>query len=186
MKWMGRLIIKIPLDLWVFQEIIHETKPTVIIEIGNARGGSTLFLANLLDIIKNGKVVAIDIDHRWVKDLNHPRIKWITGDVTNMEVFRKVQKEIKKDDRVMIIEDSSHMYDKTLSILNLYSSLVSVGCYFIVEDSYFTYDFVDGPKPGPYESIHTFLKKHNEFEIDKNREKFQISYNPDGYLKKIR
>ena len=32
MYWLGVPILKNPLDLWIFQEIIHNTKPDVIIE----------------------------------------------------------------------------------------------------------------------------------------------------------
>lgn len=184
-KWLGRQAQKTPFDSWVFQEIIYDTRPNVIIEIGNYAGGSTLYLANILDSLGFGRVLAIDIDHKQVKDLNHSRITWITGDATSLEVLQKVKDEIKVGDRVMVIEDSSHTYDNTLSILELYSPLVSVGCYFIIEDGICKEDFIPGPKPGPYEAIHEFIKNHHEFQIDKKREKFLLTYNPDGYLKKI-
>ena len=32
--------------------------------------------------------------------------------------------------------------------------------------------------------IQRFLEESNSFEVDKNREKFYLSFNPDGYLKK--
>lgn len=184
-KWMGRQAQKNPFDTWVYQEIVHETKPSVIIEIGNYEGGSTLYLANLLDSLGSGKVIGVDVDHRRVQDLVHKRIKWITGDGTSPEVFLLVKNEINTNDRVMIIEDSSHEFNATLSILNLYSSLVSLGCYFVVEDGICKEDYIDGPKPGPYEAVHAFIKDHPEFEIDRRREKFLLTYNPDGFLKRI-
>src|SRR3989338_4497676 len=49
--WFGTKIYKNPFDVWVYQEIISEIKPDVIIETGTARGGSALFFAHLLDII---------------------------------------------------------------------------------------------------------------------------------------
>jgi cephalosporin hydroxylase len=39
-KWMGRQAQKPPLDAWIFQEIIFDTKPNVIVEIGNYAGGA--------------------------------------------------------------------------------------------------------------------------------------------------
>jgi len=50
-KWLGRPISKTPFDIWIMQEIIYETKPSVIIEIGNLYGGSALYFANLFDIL---------------------------------------------------------------------------------------------------------------------------------------
>jgi cephalosporin hydroxylase len=38
MKWRGRVLSKTPLDAWIYQEIIHETKPDVVIEVGNCLG----------------------------------------------------------------------------------------------------------------------------------------------------
>jgi cephalosporin hydroxylase len=38
--------------------------------------------------------------------------------------------------------------------------------------------------PGPFEAIQDFLRKSNSFEVDKDCEKFYMSFNPGGYLKK--
>lgn len=43
-KYFGAWTMKSPMDAWVYQEIIYETKPDVIIEIGCFHGGSTLYL----------------------------------------------------------------------------------------------------------------------------------------------
>ena len=41
--WMGTPVMKVPLDLWIYQEILYELKPAVIVEAGTNRGGSALF-----------------------------------------------------------------------------------------------------------------------------------------------
>jgi len=182
---MGKSAMKFPLDAWIYQEIIHEVQPDVIMEIGNLYGGSTLFLANMLDLENKGKVIAIDIDHSHI-DFEHKRINWITGDVNSQEVISKVRSLLKPDDKVIIIEDSSHTFDNTLEVLRNYCRFVSVGSYFIVEDGVCKYPFIDGPKPGPYEATQEFLKNHQEFIVDKSKGKFVLTYNPGGYLKRIR
>ena len=48
-SWLGAPTQKCPLDLWIYQEILHETRPDVIVESGTAGGGSALFLACVLD-----------------------------------------------------------------------------------------------------------------------------------------
>ena len=181
-KWMGKQTQKTPFDCWVYQEIIWDTAPDVIVEIGNYRGGSTLFLANLLDSCNNGRIIAVDIDHSLI-DFNHPRIEWIEGDA--QALFPTVKPRIKETDRVMVIEDSCHTTENTLALLRLYGQLVSEGCYYIVEDTILQYEFVEGPKPGPLEAINEFMKENSEFVIDKQRNKFLLSYNSDGYLKRI-
>ena len=49
--WNGVNILKNPFDLWVYQEIIFEKRPDLIIECGTAHGGSSYYMAQLLDLI---------------------------------------------------------------------------------------------------------------------------------------
>src|SRR5262245_45794623 len=44
--WLGVPIEKLPLDLFVFQEILYETRPDVIVEAGTFKGGSAYFFAS--------------------------------------------------------------------------------------------------------------------------------------------
>lgn len=39
--------------------------------------------------------------------------------------------------------------------------------------------------PGPFEAIHEFLKDNKDFVIDREIEKFYVTFNPDGYLRKV-
>lgn len=183
--WMGKTADKFPNDAWIYQEIICETKPDVVLEIGNLYGGSTLFLANMLDILNKGRVIGVDIDHSRI-DFTHPRIHWVTGDAKSERILSQIARLIEPDDKVMVIEDSSHTYENTLSILRKYNRFVTQGMYFIVEDGLSRYPFIEnGPKPGPYEAVHAFLKENRDFVLDKSREKFVLTYNPDGYLRRI-
>jgi len=79
---MGIPIWKNVLDLHIYQEIIFEQSPDVIVEIGSAHGGSTLYFANLCDILDKGAVVSIDLsrDNYTVK---HDRIIELTGNSTS-------------------------------------------------------------------------------------------------------
>src|SRR5205814_5088191 len=62
--WMGIPTYKCPLDLWVYQEIIFELRPHVIVECGTFKGGSALFMASILDQIDRGHVLTVDIEER--------------------------------------------------------------------------------------------------------------------------
>jgi cephalosporin hydroxylase len=44
--WLGIQTSKCPLDLWIYQEIIFELKPDIIIESGTAKGGEC-FISSL-------------------------------------------------------------------------------------------------------------------------------------------
>jgi cephalosporin hydroxylase len=39
--------------------------------------------------------------------------------------------------------------------------------------------------PGPYEAVQEFLREDPTFQIDKTREKFLLTYFPDGFLKRV-
>lgn len=102
------------------------------------------------------------------------------------QCFGSVEQLISKEERTLVIEDSSHTYDNTLNVLRLYSRLIKPGDYFIVEDSICHHGLTVGPRPGPYEAIEAFLNENSDFEIDRSREHFFITWNPKGYLKRTK
>lgn len=183
-KWFGVGAIKCPMDFWVYQEIIYTQQPDFIIEIGNYKGGSTLALAHLCDLNNHGNIIALDINHELIpqKVKIHPRIKFITGDAC--ENFSQVQKIVESSKKILIIEDSSHTYKNTLNVLNTFSTLLSSGNYFIVEDTSCHHGVNDGPSPGPYEAVKEFLRANHDFISDQTKESFVITWNPGGFLLK--
>ncbi|MDK9694015.1 MAG: cephalosporin hydroxylase family protein [Sulfurimonas sp.] len=184
--YFGVKTLKNPMDYWVYQEIIFEHKPDVIIEIGNNWGGSTLALAHLLDNIEHGRIIGIDIDHSKITDVvrNHPRIHFIENSA--IEAFSEVQALIEPHEKVLLIEDSSHTYENTLAVLKLYSPFVKLDDYIIVEDSICHHGLNVGPSPGPYEAVETFVQENQNFVVDREKESFLITWNPKGFLRKIR
>lgn len=185
-RYFGIKTLKSPTDFWIYKEIIFELMPDFIIEIGNFCGGSTLALAHICDSLGAGNIIGIDISQSKIPDIvkNHQRVNLIEGDACN--VFDFVKNIVKNHKNILIIEDSAHTYDNTLKVLDLYSTLVAPGGYFIVEDSICHHGLEVGPCPGPYEAINTFLETNKNFEVDRSRESFLITWNPKGYLKRVR
>jgi len=184
-RYFGIPTLKHPYDFWVYQEMLNEKKPDVIVEIGNFHGGSALALAHLCDLLGKGRVIAVDVTHAKVEPLalRHPRILFVQGDL--VEVAPIVKAQIQPEEKVLIIEDSAHTYDLTLGILRAYNELIKPGDYFIIEDSICWHGLEEGPKPGSYEAIETFVQESGAFEIDRSREDFAITWNPKGYLKRV-
>ena len=181
-NWMGIEMGKYPNDLLIYQEIIYSTKPDVIVECGTDKGGSALFFAHIFDIIGKGEVITIDIDDK--NPPQHKRIKYLVGKSTSNEIFQQV-KEAVQGKRVLVVLDSDHDKGNVLKELNLYHGLVSEGCYLVVEDSNINgHPVHKNFGAGPMEAITEFLKGHDEFEIDKNCERFLITTNPNGYLRR--
>jgi cephalosporin hydroxylase len=182
--WMGTKILKCPLDMWIYQEIFHELKPDLIIECGTNRGGSASFMAALLDIIGNGRILTIDIE-AYDNRPQHPRVEYLLGSTVDDVVVKKVRESIKPGEKVLVILDSDHSDRHVYQEMNIYHELVSRGSYMIVEDSnVHGHPVHKHHGPGPFESIERFLKHNNEFVIDRSREKFMMTFNPTGYLKK--
>lgn len=173
---------KHPYDFWVYQEILWRLKPDYVVEIGNYAGGSTLALAHICDLIGKGKVIGIDIDQSRISPEvgRHPRIILIEGDAT--EVFPRV-KDIVGNSFCVVIDDSSHTYENTLSVLRTYSKIIKPGGYIIIEDSICWHGLPTGPFPGPYEAIEVFLAENPDFVADREIE-FPITWNPKGFLKR--
>jgi cephalosporin hydroxylase len=184
--YFGIKALKSPMDFWVYQEIVFETKPDVIIEIGNFCGGSTLALAHLCDAVGRGRVIGLDLSHETVPESvkSHHRITLIDGDAC--QSFESVRGLIEDGDNVLIIEDSSHTFENTLNVLRTYSELVKPGGYFIVEDGICHHGLDGGPSPGPYEAVESFVGENQYFEIDRSKESFFITWNPKGYLRRVR
>ena len=182
-NWIGIRTWKCPLDLWIYQEILVETKPDIIVECGTGEGGTTLYLATICNLINHGKIITIDVVER--KRLKHDRIKFILGDSISEKVVEEVLGLI-SGKTVMVILDSTHVKDHVLKELEIYSKFVTRDNYLIVEDT------ITNGHPvrtrfgeGPMEAVTKFLSNNTSFEIDKNREKFYLTFNPNGYLRRV-
>ena len=184
-SWLGSQALKNPLDLWVYQEIMAETRPDVVIETGTYRGGSAHYLASVCDLLGSGEVVSIDIEPLRDDYPQHPRITYLGGrSSTDPDVLAEIRKRV-DGRRTMIVLDSDHSKAHVDAELEAYAPLVPVGCYLIVEDSNIGQIRPD-LMPGPLQAIETFLADRSDFEIDREREKFLVTFNPSGYLKRVR
>jgi len=185
---MGAKALKNPFDMWIYQEIIYEVKPDIIIEIGSYEGGSTLYFAHLLDILKKGNVISVEINRSRYK-AKHERIIEVTGDSSSPEVLKKVA-ELCKDKTVLVIHDGDHRKKQVLKDLNNYSEFVSVGSYLIVEDGnvdlFKPGDGLGWMEPGPLAATDQFLRENLNFKPDRERERYILTYNPKGFLKRIK
>ena len=183
--WLGVPVQKYPADLWIYQELLLELKPDWIIETGTCHGGSALFLASICDLIQHGRVLTIDIV-KPIKAPKHCRITYFEGSSVDPYMIQKMKARIRSKEKVLVILDSDHSQQHVAKELEVYSPLVTPGSYLIVEDTNINgHPVLPEFGPGPMEAVREFLKSHQEFVVDSEREKFYITANPGGYLKKI-
>ena len=199
--WMGRPIIQFPQDMVAMQEIVWRTRPDLVIETGIAHGGSLIYYASLLELFGgDGRVVGIDVDirpHNRIAIEQHPmapRIRLIQGSSTDEAVVDQVRQAAAGRKSIMAVLDSNHTRDHVLRELELYSPLVTKGCYLVVFDTLLEDMPADlvvnrpwGPGNNPKTAVHDFLRRTDRFEIDKSIEhKLLITVAPDGYLRCIK
>ena len=183
-RWLGVPIQKFPTDLWIYQEIIFEERPDVIIETGTANGGSALFFASLFDLIGKGEIITIDVEDV-KKRPKHDRITYLLGSSISEEIIEQVKRVANGKEKVMVILDSDHHKEHVLNELRIYNSFVTEKSYLIVEDTNINgHPVAKEFGPGPLEAVEEFLKENKHFVVDKNKEKFFLTANPRGYLKK--
>jgi cephalosporin hydroxylase len=61
------------------------------------------------------------------------------------------------------------------------------GDYLVVEDGNVnSHPVLPGFGPGPSEAVSEFLAAHPEFIADASREKFLMTFNPGGFLRRVR
>lgn len=176
--------IKCPFDYVTYQMILDEVKPDLIIEIGTNKGGSALYLADLMGIMGNGQIHSIDIqDEAFDLVRKHPRIKLF------LEGWEKYDLELAKNfETILVIEDSSHVYENTLQAIQKFAPLVSPDSYLIVEDGII--DAMGWAKSyggGPVKAINEFLEKNKDFQQVEKRENFygkNSTFNTKGFLRR--
>ena len=183
--WLGVLAWKCPLDLWVYQEIMQELRPQLIIECGTAHGGSANFLASICDLLGCGEIVTIDIESQPGRPV-HPRITYILGSSTDPEVIAQVRAMVPTAGNVLVILDSDHRAPHVERELSAYADMVTLGSYLIVEDTNINnHPVLDGFGPGPMEAVSAFLEANHQFVIDEARQKYHLTFNPRGYLRRV-
>jgi len=188
-NWLGVEVLKYPTDLLVYQEIIHEIRPDLIIETGTHHGGSALFFASILDLIGQGQVISIDLN-RGNNLPHHPRITYLVGSSTSEDVLADVARRAEGLATVLVTLDSSHTKPHVAREIDIYRRFVTTGSYLIVEDTklnghpVFT-RYEPDLGEGPMEAVMEFLAKDRTFRVDRSRERFFLTSNPNGFLLKI-
>jgi len=184
-RWRGVPLLKNPLDCWVYQEIIVETRPDVLVELGVAFGGSATFFADVMQLMGHGEVLGIDISLERARGVTHPRATFLEGSSVSPEMIAEVHRRC-EGKRVMLFADSDHQAEHVLGELEAYHDLVGEGMYFIVEDSLAdVMKWMPVPVDGPLVAIERFLAGHPEFESDLRwGEKYLLSQSPYGFLRK--
>jgi cephalosporin hydroxylase len=195
-SWMGVPMWKLPFDALVLQEIISTVRPDMIIETGTGRGGSALFYSSLMNLMEiPGIVVTVDVEDKVSKAVmnRHATPIWdkyvtqLIGSSVSDHIVKDIEKRIVDRTNIMVILDSWHSYDHVLKELDIYSSMVSIDSYLIVEDTHVSGHPIKWAwGKGPFEAVQEFLKYRTMFKRDEYCERHLMTFNPSGYLRRTK
>ena len=183
--WLGSPLLKTPLDMWIYQEIMYQTRPTVIVETGTWRGGSAKYFGSIFDLIgePSGRIITVDIEKFSTPE--NPRATYLIGSSTSPEILRQIRSLIHPEDKVMVSLDSDHSEEHVFEELRFYSDLVTPGQYLVVEDTHLNGNPIRTGVGDPYAAVLRFLEQDDRFEADRSREKFGLTFNPNGWLRRL-
>ena len=154
LTYFGTQIFQIPTDIYLYQKLIWDVKPTLVTETGVAKGGSILAIASFMFLAQqntdsrttesNSKGwLVVGVDKNVLKEEREMLSKWsfgantllIEGSSTEEEVLNSVKILSQDHERTLVFLDSDHSESHVARELECYSELVSIGSYIVVFDS---------------------------------------------------
>lgn len=174
-KYRGVPIFKYATDLYVYEEILNDTRPDLIIETGTLKGGSALWFRN------HSHALIVTIDTEDDVRYREPGITYYTMSSLSLDLNTERFK------RVMVVLDSDHSKTHVLAELKKYAPLVSKGCYLVIEDTFIS-QYLNNQDPNndysngsSWEAVQEWDSKGFEVQPDK----FTLSMNPGGWFKRV-
>ncbi|MEO7573742.1 MAG: CmcI family methyltransferase [Acidimicrobiales bacterium] len=184
--WLGRSLPSAPTDLVAYQQLITSVEPDWIIETGTADGGRSLFLASICELLGHGQVLSIG--DQLAEDLPvHPRLTYIDGPPAAAATTARVSGIVGSSPHALVVLGGCLSRAGTLTEFEAYAPFVPVGSYAVVTDTIVNGNPVwAGFGPGPFEAVKQILAVHGEFFPDPEPERYSLTFNPGGFLKRTR
>ena len=182
--WLGKWTHRAPTDLFAYQELICRLRPEWIVETRTGAGGRALFLASICELIETGQVLSIDA-YALGHPPDHPRITYLRGDPAAEGVAAQV-KEIVGEPSTSLVIVGGAAGPQVLDAFRNYAPLVPVGSYVVVEDTILGGnpvwpDFGSGPAVAVQQIVDA-----GDFVADPWFERFALTFNVGGFLKRVR
>ena len=185
--WLGLRTPNAPADLLAYQDIIHEVRPDWIVETGTRHGGRAHFLASICDLVGHGRVLSIDTERAGVTPPPHPRITYLTGLAHKREVAKQAAAILGDHPNAFVILGSRGARRRMHREFTTYAPHVPVGSYVVMEHTVLNGYPVDASfGPGPFEATRRILNTRGDFTADTTRERHGVTFNPGGFLRRVR
>jgi cephalosporin hydroxylase len=179
--------LKNPFDWALYPKLLWEARPKTIIEVGSNQGGSAAWLADTMRTYGFAcQIHSIDINR---VPLQLPDVTFHQGDANLLEQSFSPDFMRSLGRPLLVIEDSSHRMDASLSVLNFFHDWLDSGENIIIEDGIITAmgdALMYGG--GPLAAVERFLESHaSEYEINTHYCDWfgqNVTWNVNGFLRR--
>jgi cephalosporin hydroxylase len=200
----GVPISKFPEDLRVYEHLLWNAWPDVVIEIGTQHGGSALWFRDRLrtlaayGLVREPRVISIDVSvvaARANLDGRDPAwqeaIELVEGDVLDPGLPDRIAGLVGTRARCMVVEDSLHTYETTIAALRGFARFVPPRGFFVLEDGCVDVEEMraspDWPR-GVLPALHDWLgtEEGAAFDVRRDLELYGVTCHPEGFLQRVR
>jgi cephalosporin hydroxylase len=148
-------------------------------------GGRALSAASICDQLGHGRVVAVGGGDASAPP-SHERIAYVAGAPDDPDVAARV-KALAPDPADALVILALGATPRVVAACEHYAPLVPVGGYVVVENTVVNgRPAQPGFAPGPYEAVEAILGRGGDFVPDPAGERYTVTFNRNGYLKRIR
>ena len=194
-RWAGVVTHKLPSDMWTYQEILFDIRPSLLVEVGTRYGGATIFFADVMSRVHapsdRWKVLTVDIEPAMHHTARATRgVEVLTAPSASLRTQRRVEQlRVEFPGPMFVILDADHGQANVTLELQVFTPLMVEGDYLIVEDSNLDgnpHPVFPGWGPSPWDAVVEFMAMNRDaFSRDIKREfKFGATQSMFGFLQR--
>jgi cephalosporin hydroxylase len=202
-SYCGIPMSKFPEDLRVYEHLLWQAKPNVVIELGAQFGGSALWFRDRLrtlaayDARGDVRVVSVDLDTSAARSnlaaadpAFEETIVLVDGDIRDDALAERVEAALPENAVCFVVEDSAHTYETTSAALRSFARFVPREGCFVVEDGCVDVDAMrlePGWPRGVLPAIGDWLETAagRRFRVRRYLELYGLSCHPGGFLQRV-
>lgn len=186
--WLGEPVEAAPTDLMIYQELVASIRPDHVIVWEEDGAGVGTYLASICRMLGHGVVVSVGSgleDAAATPDSRHHLVQGTAADADTVRRLETIIGPPESANALVILR----CYGPPEPIATAFRRLapsVPTGSYVVIENT-----IVNGrpvwPEhgPGPLEAVNRVLMSHGDFMQDTKLERFGLTFNPGGFLRRI-
>ncbi|EYF08276.1 CmcI family methyltransferase [Chondromyces apiculatus] len=136
-RWLGQSLVKMPSDLFFYQELLAARRIDAVLELGYGAGGGLWFFATILSLLRGGLVVGVDLERSTdlppFETLPGVRVELLHGDAHQAATV-DVVRAVRPAGFGLVVVDADPQPEGKVALLARWASAVAPGGYLLVED----------------------------------------------------